>query len=69
MTEMAFGTTWVKASVNSIERLQLANLEPEAPRAVTRAARAVKSKSGQALLEKRGELIERGWLTCLNAVA
>ena len=42
-------------------RRQPANLEPEARRAVAKAARAVKSKSGKALLKKRGEQIEWGF--------
>lgn len=48
------------------ERRQPANLEPEALRAVTKAARAVKSKSGKALLKKRGEQIERGFAHVLD---
>jgi hypothetical protein len=48
------------------ERRQPANLEPEARRAVAKAARAVKSKSGKALLKKRGELIERGFAHVLD---
>ncbi len=42
------------------ERRQPANPEPEARRAVAKAARAVKSKSGKALLKKRGGQIRRG---------
>ena len=48
------------------ERRQPANLEPEARRAVAKAARAVKSKSGKALLKKRGEHIERGFAHVLD---
>ena len=42
-------------------RRQPGNLEPEARRAVAKAARAVKNKSGKALLKKRGEQIGRGF--------
>jgi hypothetical protein len=48
------------------ERRQPANLEPEARRAVAKAARAVKSQSGKALLKKRGEQIERGFAHVLD---
>lgn len=48
------------------ERRQPSNLEPEARRAVTKAARAVKSQSGKALLKKRGEQIERGFAHVLD---
>ena len=41
-------------------RRQPANPGTEAGRAVAKAARAVESKSGKALLQKRGEQIERG---------
>ena len=47
-------------------RRQPANLEPEARRAVEKAARAVKSKSGKALLKKRGMHIERGFAHILD---
>ena len=47
-------------------RRQPANLEPEARRAVAQAARAVKSKSGKALLKKRGEQLERGFAHVLD---
>ncbi|RYG59053.1 hypothetical protein EON80_26175, partial [bacterium] len=43
-----------------------ANLGPEARQAVRRAARAVKSKSGKALLKKRGMHIERGFAHVLD---
>ena len=42
------------------------NLGPEARRAVDKAARAVQSKSGKALLKKRGEHIERGFAHILD---
>ena len=48
------------------DRRQPANLEPEARRAVVKAARAVKSKSGKVLLKKRGEQIERGFAHVLD---
>ena len=47
-------------------RRQPDNLEPEARQALDRAARAVKSKSGKALLKKRGEHIERGFAHVLD---
>jgi len=47
-------------------RRQPDNLEAEARRAVAKAARAVKSKSGKALLKKRGEHIERGFAHVLD---
>lgn len=48
------------------ERRQPGNLEPEARKAVAKAARAVKSSSGKALLKKRGEQIERGFAHVLD---
>ena len=47
-------------------RRQPANLEPEARRAVEKAARAVKSKSGKKLLKNRGMHIERGFAHILD---
>src|SRR5690606_926702 len=50
----------------SAARRNLDKLEPETRRAVQRAARAVRSKSGKALLKKRGEHIERGFAHVLD---
>lgn len=50
---------------NAVRR-QSANLEPEAQKAVATAARAVKSRTGKALLRKRGEQIERGFAHVLD---
>ena len=47
-------------------RRQPDHLEAEARQVVERAARAVKSKSGKALLKKRGEHIERGFAHVLD---
>jgi transposase len=45
------------------------NAQPEERRAVERAARAVKSKSGKALLKKRGEKVERSFAHVLDCGA
>ena len=50
-------------------RRQPANLKPEVRRAVATAARAAKSKSGKALLKKRGEQLQRDSLTSWTAAA
>jgi transposase len=50
-------------------RRRLDKLEPEVRAAVQRAARAVKSQSGKALLKARGEKIERGFAHVLDSGA
>lgn len=50
----------------SAARRKPENLGPEARQAVRRAARSVKSKSGRALLKKRGMHIERGFAHVLD---
>jgi transposase len=51
----------------SAARRRLDKMEPEQRRAVQKAARAVQSKSGKALLRARGEHIERGFAHVLDA--
>ena len=58
--QQAMGLRNIIGDPNAARR-QPANLEPEARRPVALAARAVKSKSGKALLKKRGEQIGRGF--------
>jgi transposase len=48
-------------------RRNLDRLEPEARAAVVKAARAVASQSGKALLKKRGEMIERSFAHVLDS--
>ena len=48
-------------------RRKLARLEPEARAAVRKAARAVASQSGKALLKRRGEMIERSFAHVLDS--
>ena len=63
--QQAAGIRTIIGDPNAARR-QPANLEPEARRAVAKAARAVKSKSGKALLKKRGEQIVRGFAHVLD---
>lgn len=60
------GVRTVIGDANAARR-RLDKLEPEVRAAVQRAARAVKSQSGKALLKARGEKIERGFAHVLDS--
>ena len=49
------------------DRRRKDKLEPEAPQALNKAARAVRSKNGKALLKARGKHIERGFAHVLDS--